>query len=154
MGDAGDPEGRVEPAKEESTEDLIGRRGSPVLSIDGKRVGEIEEVFEDAETGMPEWIGLGSGLFFARRVLVPLLRATVDDQGVHTVQHTKDVTDGAPEAVIEDEFLTPESERELAAYYGLPAPPDRGAPRLRARRYLQDEPAEPPPQDGSAEEPD
>ncbi len=140
-----EPESTDAPAAHESTEDLIGRRGSPVISSDGKRIGEIEEIFEDAATGTPEWIGLGSGVLFAHRVLVPITDAAVDDDGIHTVRHTKEIVKGSPEVeIVDDEFLSSASERTLREYYGL-RPPDRAAtaPRLRIRRYVQEESAAP-----------
>jgi hypothetical protein len=135
----------TQPATAESTEELVGRRGSPVISSDGERVGVIEEIFEDVDGGMPEWIGLGSGVFYARRHLVPLQDVAVNDDGVHVVRYTKDTIKDAPEAeIVEDEFLAPASERDLAVFYGLPSPPAGETPRLRIRRYVQDEPVDPP----------
>jgi PRC-barrel domain len=148
-----DAQEREMPATQESTEDVMGRRGSPVFSSDGHRIGQIEEVYEDSTNGNPEWIGLGVGLLYLRRTLVPLRDAVVDADGVHTVRHTKDVTVGAPEAdLVDGAFLSTESERALAAYYGLPAPPDEGRPRLRLRRYADDKLAEPPEEDASSPE--
>ncbi len=138
-------------ATNESTEQLIARRGSPVLSSDGERIGTIEEVFEDASTGTPEWIGLGTGLFYAHRVLVPLRDAAVDDDGVHTVRHTKEAVSESPEAeLVDGQYLTPASERTLSAYYGLPVPPDDPEPRLRIRRYPDDKLPDPPDDANSA----
>jgi hypothetical protein len=133
------------PGTTESTEELIARRGSPVISSEGRQIGEIEEIFEDAATGAPEWIGLGTGVLYRRRVLVPLRDAAVDADGIHTVRYTKDVVTGAPDVELaDDEFLSPDSERALAGYYGLPGPPAQSVPRLRIRRYVDDKAAEPP----------
>jgi hypothetical protein len=130
------------PATKESTEELIARRGLPVISSDGQRIGVIEEIFEDATTGTPEWIGLGAGVLFAHRVLVPLRDATTDQDGTLIVHHTKDAVTGSPEVeLLDDDFLAQASEAELNAYYGLAptAAVTDGSPRLHLRRYTEDQ---------------
>lgn len=142
----------IEPATVESTNELIGRRGSPVISSDGERVGVIEEIFEEVSSGTPEWIGLGSGMFYSRRLMVPLRDVVVNDDGMHLVRYTKETIEDAPDVdILDDEFLDPAGERALASFYGLPSPPSGVSPRLRLRRYVQDEPADPA---GEAAEPD
>ena len=134
------------PATKESTEELIARRGLPVISSDGERIGVIEEIFEDIATGDPEWIGLGAGVLFAHRVLVPLRDATTDEDGTLIVHHTKEQVTNSPEAkLLDGDVLDPACEAELNAFYGVTptAAVTDGTPRLRLRRYTQDEPANP-----------
>lgn len=46
--------------------------GLDVVDADGRSIGNVEFVFNDTETGEPEWIGLISGTFRHQRVLVPV----------------------------------------------------------------------------------
>jgi hypothetical protein len=129
------------PAPKEA-EELLARRGLPVISSDGERIGVIEEIFEDIATGNPEWIGLGAGVLFAHRVLVPLQDATIDEGGTLIVHHTKEQVTNSPEGkLVDDDLLEPACEAELNAYYGLTpaAAVTDGSPRLRLRRYTEDE---------------
>jgi hypothetical protein len=130
----------------EAAEELLARRGLPIISGDGERIGVIEEIFEDIPTGKPEWIGLGAGVLFAHRVLVPLRDATIGEDGTLIVHHAKDQVTNSPEAkLLDGDVLDPASEAELNAYYGLTpaAAVTDGTPRLRLRRYTQEEPADP-----------
>jgi hypothetical protein len=128
---------------ERTTDVLLERVGAPVISGDGERIGVIEEIFEDAATGRPEWIGLGAGFLYAHRVLVPLEDAAVVEPGEEalTVRQTKQAVTEAPDAdLIDHGMLSPASEARLRAYYGLTPRPDDGRPRLRLRRYQRDDP--------------
>ena len=53
-------------------DELMSGRGRSVYSTDGEKIGSIEEIFVDEDTNQPEWIGLGTGLFGTKRVLVPV----------------------------------------------------------------------------------
>ena len=52
--------------------------GHDVVDERGKSVGNIEYIFNDEETGRPEWIGLLSGTIRPRRLLVPVRGAERD----------------------------------------------------------------------------
>ena len=54
-------------------------RGAPVYAADGDQIGSVEEVFYDAQTNQPEWIGVGSGFFGTKRAVVPVAGANVRD---------------------------------------------------------------------------
>ncbi len=45
---------------------------------------------------MPEWIGLGTGFFGTKRVLVPVAGAHTDDDAI-TVPYTKDQVKDTPD---------------------------------------------------------
>ena len=45
--------------------------GLDVVDSNGKSIGNVEFVFNDEETGEPEWLGVISGTFRQQRVLVP-----------------------------------------------------------------------------------
>jgi len=91
-------------------------RGNPVYAADGDKIGAVEEIFYDEETNRPEWIGIGTGFFGTKRVLVPAARAEQAGDGLRvpfSKEHVKDSPD------IDSDEIEMETERELYAYYGL-----------------------------------
>jgi|tagenome__1003787_1003787.scaffolds.fasta_scaffold20775515_2 uncharacterized protein (TIGR02271 family) len=100
-----------------SMERLQELRGAPVLDASGDKIGSVEEVFLDGRTHQPEWIGLGTGFFGTKRVLVPVAGASFSADGV-TVRYPKDQVKDAPD--VDADYLTPEDEQALYSYYGIP----------------------------------
>jgi len=49
--------------------------GLPVVDERGRAIGSVEYVFNDYESGRPEWIGVVSGAIRRQRVLVPVAGA-------------------------------------------------------------------------------
>lgn len=95
---------------------LQAARGNPVFADDGDKIGAVEEIFYDEETNRPEWIGIGTGFFGTKRVLVPAARAEFAEDGLRvpfSKEHVKDSPD------IDSDEISKETERELYAYYGL-----------------------------------
>ena len=97
-------------------ETLQEAHGLPVLASDGDTIGNVEEIFYDDETRKPEWIGIGTGFFGTKRLLVPVERAQVDGDALR-VPFAKDHVKDAPD--IDGDEISQETERELYAYYGL-----------------------------------
>jgi uncharacterized protein (TIGR02271 family) len=91
------------------------RRGAPVFDSAGDQIGKVEEIFYDVDGGQPEWIGLGTGFFGTKRVLVPVEGAQPEGDGLR-VPYEKDQVKGAPD--IDDDEISHDTERELYAYYG------------------------------------
>jgi len=94
-------------------------RGAPVYDVSGDQIGKVEEVFADVDSQRPEWIGLGTGFFGTKRVLVPVEGVQPQGDGL-AVPYEKDHVKGSPD--IDDDQIGPETERELYAYYGVRAP--------------------------------
>lgn len=90
-------------------------RGAPVVDSTGDQIGKVEEIFYDVDGGRPEWIGLGTGFFGTKRVLVPVDGAQPDGDGLR-VPYDKDHVKGAPD--IDGDEISHDTERELYAYYG------------------------------------
>jgi len=90
--------------------------GLPVVAADGDKIGTVEEIFYDDETRKPEWVGIGTGFFGTKRVLVPVERAEVAGDALR-VPFAKDHVKDAPD--IDGDQISQETERELYAYYGL-----------------------------------
>jgi uncharacterized protein (TIGR02271 family) len=99
-----------------SMENVQELHGRPVYAQEGETVGNVEEIFYDHETNQPEWIGIGTGLFGTKRVLVPVAGASAEADGLR-VPHSKDTVKGSPD--IDTDEISQELEHELASYYGV-----------------------------------
>jgi uncharacterized protein (TIGR02271 family) len=99
-----------------SIEEFQHLRGADVCSQEGEKIGSVEEVYVDYETQRPEWIGLGTGFFGTKRVLVPVEGATLGDDQI-TVPYARDHVKDAPD--MDADEIDQESERALYAHYGL-----------------------------------
>ena len=91
-------------------------RGAPVYDNAGEKIGSVEEIFYDEQTRVPEWIGIGTGFFGTKRVLVPVQGARTSDDGL-VVAYAKDHVKDSPD--IDDDEISQTLEADLAAYYGL-----------------------------------
>ena len=98
-------------------EQLSELRGSAVYDQSGSKIGSVEEVFYDADTQQPEWIGIGTGFFGMKRVLVPVAGASVTADGI-SVPYAKDMVKDTPD--IDGDEISEDTERQLYSYYGLP----------------------------------
>jgi len=111
---------------QELTIDRLGAvRGADVFDRNGEKIGAVEEVFYGVDTNRPEWLGIGTGFFGTKRILVPLEGATVSDEGV-TVGYSKDQVKDAPD--IHGDELSAATESELYAHYGVAYGGDRAFP--------------------------
>jgi uncharacterized protein (TIGR02271 family) len=91
-------------------------RGAPVYDRAGDKIGSVEEIFYDHESNRPEWVGIGTGFFASKRVLVPVAGASVRDDGI-CVAYDKEQVKDSPD--VDNDEITAASEQELYAYYGL-----------------------------------
>jgi uncharacterized protein (TIGR02271 family) len=106
-----------------------------VFGSDGEKIGRIKEIYEDEETGKPEWALVSSGLLGMRSHFVPLAGAEPNGEGVR-VQANKEQVSAAP-SVEGDGELSEADERTLFEHYGVPYTQDgsttaRGGPADRA----------------------
>ncbi len=53
-------------------------RGRTIVGGDGEKIGEISDIYEDPQTGKPEWATVNTGLFGMKSHFVPLAGATPD----------------------------------------------------------------------------
>jgi uncharacterized protein (TIGR02271 family) len=93
-------------------------KGRNVLGSDGEKIGSIKEIYEDGQTGKPEWALVSSGLFGMRSHFVPLAGAAPSGEDVR-VNATKDQVASAP-SVENDGQLSEDEERNLFEHYGVP----------------------------------
>lgn len=100
-----------------SKDQLRTLRDGDLYSVDGDKIGSIEEIYLDDRTNEPEWATVNTGLFGTSQSFVPLSGATVTDDGL-TVQYSKDQIKDAPR-VDAGEHLGVDQEQELYRYYGV-----------------------------------
>src|SRR3954452_8952919 len=100
-----------------TTEDIKTWRGHGARSSDGDKLGKIEDIYLDQETGKPEWMAVKTGMFGGRVSFVPLAEASLDGDVV-TVPYDKAKIKDAPHAEADGQ-LSQQEERELYRHYGL-----------------------------------
>jgi uncharacterized protein (TIGR02271 family) len=83
----------------------------------GDKLGTIDAIYLDDETGQPEWALVTSGLFIAKTAFVPLARAQATGDRVQ-VPYDKDQVKDAP-SMETDGQLSQDDEAELYRHYGL-----------------------------------
>jgi uncharacterized protein (TIGR02271 family) len=90
--------------------------GLTAVGPDGDKVGKINDVYADDDTGRPEWLAVTTGMFGTRVSFVPLAGAAPSG-GEIRVAYPKDQVKGAPQ-VEADGQLSPQEEDRLYEYYG------------------------------------
>ncbi|MGE5635474.1 MAG: PRC-barrel domain-containing protein [Nocardioidaceae bacterium] len=70
-------------------------RGRTVIGADGSKIGTIDELYTDSDTGAPEWATVSTGLFGTKMSFIPLQGAAPDGESVR-VQVSKDQVKDAP----------------------------------------------------------
>ena len=91
--------------------------GRTLLDRDGGRIGTIDAIYLDDQTGQPEWALVNTGLFGTKASFVPLAQATQTDQDVR-VPYDKQLVKDAPR-IDPDGHLSEAEERQLWRHYGL-----------------------------------
>ncbi|MFB9378746.1 DUF2382 domain-containing protein [Kineococcus gynurae] len=91
--------------------------GATVTGSDGDKIGKVEEVYLDNDSGRPEWVSVKTGLFGSNVSLIPLSRATVSG-GTVTVPFDKSTVRDAPHHDPGSE-LGEADEADLYRYYGV-----------------------------------
>jgi uncharacterized protein (TIGR02271 family) len=92
-------------------------KGKPVFDNAGQKIGGIEDIYLDDRTDQPEWIGLGTGMFGMKHIVVPLQEAQLDGDSIR-VPYSKDKVKDAPDVGTED-HVDETKEAELYRYYGV-----------------------------------
>ena len=92
-------------------------QGATMVDRDGDRVGTIESIYVDDQTGQPEWALVNTGLFGAKSTFVPLAQANPSGDDVQ-VPYEKQLIKDAPK-MDPDGHLSEAEEQELWRHYGL-----------------------------------
>jgi uncharacterized protein (TIGR02271 family) len=92
-------------------------RGSNAVDTDGEKIGTIEEIYLDSETGKPEWLAVKTGLFGMKVSFIPIAEASETGGEVRVPYDNQQVKD-APQAEPDGE-LSQDEEANLYRHYGL-----------------------------------
>jgi uncharacterized protein (TIGR02271 family) len=109
-------------------------RGSNAVDSNGEKIGTVEEIYIDAETGKPEWVAVKTGMVGSKLSFIPIAEATETGGQVRVPYDNQQVKD-AP-AVESDHELSQDEEANLYRHYGLgysEARSDSGLPRGSGR---------------------
>jgi len=98
-------------------ERILQHRGRDLCDRDGDKIGSIEEIYLDAETGEPEWALVHTGLFGTKRTFVPL-RDADEAEGTLHVPFEKATVKDAPKLEAEGQ-LSQREEADLYRHYGM-----------------------------------
>jgi uncharacterized protein (TIGR02271 family) len=98
-------------------EDIKTWQGHEARSNDGDKLGKIEDIYLDSETGEPEWALITTGLFGSKQSFVPLREASRSSDVV-TVPYDKATVKDAP-TVDPDGQLSQHEEGALYRHYGI-----------------------------------
>ena len=92
-------------------------QGRTMVDRDGDRVGTIESIYVDDQSGQPEWALVNTGLFGTKSTFVPLAQANPSGDNVQ-VPYEKQLIKDAPK-MDPDGHLSEQEEQELWRHYGL-----------------------------------
>jgi uncharacterized protein (TIGR02271 family) len=92
-------------------------RGRVMIGSDSEKIGKIDEIYLDEETGQPEWALVNTGLFGLKSTFVPLTGASPEGEEIRA-DYTKDQVKDAPGLEPEGE-LSQSEEATLYRHYGL-----------------------------------
>jgi uncharacterized protein (TIGR02271 family) len=100
-------------------------RGREVVDREGDKIGSLEEVYLDTDSGQPEWATVHTGLFGMKQSFVPLREASPAGGKVR-VPFSKDQVKDAP-SVDPDGELSTQEEQQLYTHYGMTSAASSGS---------------------------
>jgi len=92
-------------------------QGATMVDRDGDKIGTIESIYVDDQTGEPEWALVNTGLFGTKSSFVPLAQASSSGDQVQ-VPYQKQLVKDAPR-MDTDQHLSEAEEQQLWVHYGL-----------------------------------
>jgi hypothetical protein len=109
--------------------------GKTVVDLLGERIGKVESLFLDEDTGEPQWLRVDTGPFESDAI-IPLVGIDLVDDDTVRVPYTRERVKYAPNMEGEKR-LSADSERMLSSYYrigelGEELPLDEETPRDEA----------------------
>jgi uncharacterized protein (TIGR02271 family) len=99
------------------TENIDALHGGTLVGSDGEKLGSIDEVYVDEDTGRPEFALVKTGLFGTGSRFVPLQQAQIEGDDV-CVGFTKDQVKDSPDFDA-DGNLSQDQEAHIYSHYGL-----------------------------------
>jgi uncharacterized protein (TIGR02271 family) len=116
------PNGKLQPGRKLAMAQVTEAyewRGREVVDAQGDKIGSLEEVYLDTDSGRPEWATVKTGLFGMKQSFVPLRDASPEG-GKVAIPYDKDQVNDAPK-VDPDGELSTEEENRLYSHYGIAA---------------------------------
>ena len=98
-------------------ERILQFRGQDLCDNDGSKLGSIEEIYLDTETGEPEWALVHTGLFGRKQTFVPIRDATEGDGALRV--HRRGVLHLCLVERDPDGRLTQSEEADLYRHFGM-----------------------------------
>jgi uncharacterized protein (TIGR02271 family) len=108
--------------------------GRNLVGSDGSKIGTIDQLYADKETGEPTFATVNTGMFGSKTNFVPISGANMTGDDV-SVPYDKDLVKSAPN-VDPDGEITPEEEQRLYEHYNMAAP---GGYDTTSRDYAYDD---------------
>jgi len=111
-------------------EELQTWRGRDLRDPDGDKIGTVEDIYLDEQTGEPEWLAVKTGMFGSKISFVPTAQAMAAGEDVQ-VPYSKSQVKDSPNAEA-DGALSQAEESRLYEHYGLSyseASSETGLPR-------------------------
>jgi sporulation protein YlmC with PRC-barrel domain len=96
-----------------NVEDLTGRNA---VDSDGEKIGKIEKIYLDNNTGQPTWVAISSGLLGSGTDFAPMYNAHASGDDV-VLGVTKQKVKDSPGIEDDDGHLEPHQEELLFEYY-------------------------------------
>src|SRR3954447_26648356 len=109
-------DGQTRRERMKTLQDVQTWQGQTAYDSDGDKIGKVEDIYLDRQSGEPEWATVKTGLFGTKVSFVPIGDADTTDGGVR-VPFTKDQVKDAPHFDADGE-LSPDEERRLYQHYG------------------------------------
>jgi uncharacterized protein (TIGR02271 family) len=98
------------------TSGWLDARGRDVYSSDGEKIGDLDNIYVDEDTGRPLWIRLSTGFFGLRHVVAPAEGAVMTEDRIQ-LSFTRDQVKDSPDA--DGDRLSDETNDALCRYYGM-----------------------------------
>jgi uncharacterized protein (TIGR02271 family) len=99
------------------TDEVLALRGQEIHGRDGEKLGRIEEIYLDNDSGQPEWALVTTGLFGTKQSFVPIGGVERGADAI-TVPYDKATVEDAP-SVDPDGRLSEQEEQQLYRHYGM-----------------------------------
>ena len=100
-----------------TTDEIKTWQGGTVTDRDGDKIGSIDEVYMDRDSGEPKWLAVKTGLFGNKLSIVPIAEAARTGEVVRVPYEKAQVKD-APQVDADGE-LSEAEETDLYRHYGI-----------------------------------
>jgi uncharacterized protein (TIGR02271 family) len=97
-------------------QDIRTWRGREVVDTDGDKIGTLEDIYLDRQSGEPEWCAIRTGMFGTKVSFAPIRDASAAGEQIRVAFDKSQVKD-APKVEADGE-LSPEEEEQLYRHYG------------------------------------